>query len=295
MTNDLLQYRNLSLTADRDVLATTRSDRHSAIWVGDGQATSGQDMVGEATDVGVSVAWAGDRLLFIRGESVTSLAPGGSGRVEVATNAQYVAASADGRRLFVESSERGERGGSWLHAEGGRPVRVLVEADNTNAVVTPDGRHALFQSSRIGSQSLWMVPLDGGTPVKVGDDPLPGQAFDVSSDGRSIVFSRGPNAEPGVVVCRFPDCSERRTMAIPPRGLGRIRFTPGGRGIAFKDPTSTNLMVQPLDGSPAFQLTRFTDRRLGDFAWSSDGRRLAIQRSTTANDIVLFKGLQRPR
>ena len=29
-----------------------------------------------------------------------------------------------------------------------------------------------------------------------------------------------------------------------------------------------------------------------DFAWSRDGKRLAISRSVTTNDIVLFKGLR---
>jgi len=34
------------------------------------------------------------------------------------------------------------------------------------------------------------------------------------------------------------------------------------------------------------------DRHTG-FAWSRDGKRLAISRATTTNDIVLFKGLKR--
>jgi hypothetical protein len=53
------------------------------------------------------------------------------------------------------------------------------------------------------------------------------------------------------------------------------------------------IWVQPLDGKPPHQLTHFTDRTIGDFAWSRDGKRLAIARVTVANDIVLFKGLKR--
>jgi hypothetical protein len=52
--------------------------------------------------------------------------------------------------------------------------------------------------------------------------------------------------------------------------------------------------VQPLDGSARRQLTHFADdRTITDFAWSRDGRRLAISRNTVTNDIVLFKGLRR--
>ena len=75
---------------------------------------------------------------------------------------------------------------------------------------------------------------------------------------------------------------------------GRIRWTPEGRGIAYvRQQPQPNLWVQPLDGGSPRQLTEFTDgREILDFAWSHDGRRLAIARATTATDIVLFKGLQ---
>lgn len=45
-------------------------------------------------------------------------------------------------------------------------------------------------------------------------------------------------------------------------------------------------------GHPPRQLTRFTDaRRIYAFAWSRDGKRLAIARTSTTDDIVLIKGL----
>ena len=51
--------------------------------------------------------------------------------------------------------------------------------------------------------------------------------------------------------------------------------------------------MQPLDDSTPRQLTRFTDGRfILDFAWSRDGKRLAIARVTTTNDIVLLRGLK---
>jgi hypothetical protein len=49
-----------------------------------------------------------------------------------------------------------------------------------------------------------------------------------------------------------------------------------------------------LDGKPPRQLTHFTDdRQIADAAWSHDGTRLAIARTTTTADIVLFRGLKR--
>ena len=53
-----------------------------------------------------------------------------------------------------------------------------------------------------------------------------------------------------------------------------------------------NIWIQPLDPRlPAKALTKFTDGwGIRSFAWSRD-RRLAILRSKTRTDIVLFKGI----
>ena len=40
-------------------------------------------------------------------------------------------------------------------------------------------------------------------------------------------------------------------------------------------------------------MTQFTDRDIVDFAWSRDGKQIAIARASRTNDIVLFKGLKK--
>jgi hypothetical protein len=53
-------------------------------------------------------------------------------------------------------------------------------------------------------------------------------------------------------------------------------------------------VVQRLNGPTLQRLTQFSDgRKINAFAWSRDGRGLAIARSTTTNDIVLSKGYAR--
>jgi Tol biopolymer transport system component len=78
-----------------------------------------------------------------------------------------------------------------------------------------------------------------------------------------------------------------------PVGGGHPKWTSDGRSIAYIGPSS-NIWTQPLDGKPPRQLTHFIDnRQIADFAWSRDGKRLAIARATVTNDIVLIKGLRR--
>lgn len=157
--------------------------------------------------------------------------------------------------------------------------------------LTKDDRRVIFVSSRGGAQRLWSVSIDGGNP-----EPLSkvfGYFPDVSPDGKSVVFGASfTRGELGI--CELPGCTTVRSVKTA-RGGPISRWTPDGKGIAYADVgRGGNLWVQPLDGSAPRQLTHFTDERIiRDFAWSRDGKRLAISRATVTNDIVLIKGLRR--
>jgi Tol biopolymer transport system component len=72
-----------------------------------------------------------------------------------------------------------------------------------------------------------------------------------------------------------------------------LRWTPDGKAIAYIDDASVaNIWALPLEGGTPQQLTRFTDGDVQSFAWSRDGTRLAVIRSTTTNDIVLLQGVR---
>ena len=97
-----------------------------------------------------------------------------------------------------------------------------------------------------------------------------------------------------MVVCDFPACAARRSLMTPANlaAVG-LKWMPDSRAVAYIDTTLANLWGLPIDGKAPYQLTHFTDgRTITDFAWSRDGKRLAISRSVSTNDIVLFKGLR---
>jgi serine/threonine protein kinase/Tol biopolymer transport system component len=298
LTNDLIDYTQISLTADRDSFVTAREDRRVSIWVGDGAAKSGMDMPGPYAGTGRStgfVAWAKGRFLYTTSANgrtiISSVLPEGGTPEEFIPNAAEPDASADGRTVVFQATDTGDRTGIWkVNADGRQPIRLLTESAAPR--LTPDGRYVVFLSSRSGVQSPWIVSTEGGSPVQLTNAFVPGHALDVSADSRALVFATVAT-NPSVVVCDLPACTAQRTVTIPPRARGRIRWTPNGRGVAIIDPSGSNVTVQPLDGKPSYQLTHFTDRTIIDFAWSPDGQRLGISRATTTNDIVLFKGLKR--
>ena len=298
ITNDLLHYRHLSLTADRSALVTARADRRAAVWVGDAAGSSGADIVELGPGVGDTLSWAGERLLYTNRGGIWAITPGAGPGAELVRRGASPAANADGQVILFRRDEPGEQGGTWkANAEGRDAFRLSIEA--SPAVVAPDGRTALIMSTRGGPQSLWLSSLDGGAPTHIVQEFVAGRAFDISPDGTMLVYiapartvRHQDRSLATAVTCRLPDCSDPRTVTMPPRRGGRVRWTPDGRGLVFIGPSNVNLIVQPVDGARPYPLTRFTDRVIDDFAFSADGKRLAVSRSVTSTDIVLFKGFK---
>jgi hypothetical protein len=151
----------------------------------------------------------------------------------------------------------------------------------------------LFLSNRSGIQSLWMMPIGGGDATQIANFLVGVLGFAVSLDGRLALRTRASTGSV-LAICEFPRCTAPRVISGPKLAARRLRWTPDSRAVAYVDAeTESNIWIEPLDGKPPRQLTHFTDRTITDFAWSADGKRLAIARARTTNDIVLFKGLRR--
>ncbi|HKH70685.1 MAG TPA: protein kinase [Vicinamibacterales bacterium] len=292
LSNDPNDYVGVSLNGDRRRLVTARRDARMDLWVGDGGAAAGTDLV-QRVPVPMSVervTWAGDRLLYggiVGGKpAILRVTIGQNTPEDVVLEALAPAATSDGRTIVFVSSTDNTLDLWTADANGRRKTRLAPSVTANPVAVTPDNRYVLYTSLDGGTVSIWMVSIDGGSPTKLAD----GSSVAVSPDGSSIAFTaEGVNGVTSLFVCGLPDCR-------PPRPIGPAQFdmavswTPDGRGVAYAN--DGNLWVQPLSGGAPHQLTRFTDgRSIRSFAWSRDGQRLAITRSTVTNDIVLFESM----
>jgi hypothetical protein len=300
LTNDLNSYFGVSVSLDRTTLVTMRSETRASIWVGDGAAAKGADVVAPAPFSGgvtlATVAWVGEDLLYASTASgraiIARLHRAGLGMPEeLVSNALEGRGTPDGRTVVYRATEA-DREGLWKVNADGRQPEQLVPGHVLSPLVSPNGRFVVFLSIRRGALSPWIVSIDGGEPVQVTTTFAGERTLDISPDSKTIVFvSRDDQGRPITTVCDLPACTSRRSLPIilP----GRRRWTPDGRGIAYYDLATRNIWIQSLDGSAPRQLTHFTDdREIADFAWSHDGKRLAISRVSVSNDIVLFRGLK---
>ncbi|PWT80090.1 MAG: hypothetical protein C5B57_12760 [Blastocatellia bacterium] len=296
LTNDLTGYAGVSVTSDRGSLVTPRIETRVGVWVGDNAARNGTEVVPPAPfgTAFAALVWAADRVLYASYAngmmSVAGVVPGREASQEVLRRAIWPAATSDGKTIIYQSLEPS---GIWkVDGEGGHPVE-LVPGPAFSPVISPDDKYVLYVSPRNGVQSPWMVSIDGGEQIEIVNTFAGLATIQVSPDGKSFFFGtidpRNQNRE-SLVVCDFPKCTSRRKVTVP---LRRPEWTSDGRGVAYVDLQGSNIWIQSLDGGPPSQLTQFSDGMVFDFAWSRDGKRLAVLRGTVSNDVVLFKGLKR--
>jgi Tol biopolymer transport system component len=80
-----------------------------------------------------------------------------------------------------------------------------------------------------------------------------------------------------------------------PGSFGRtIRWTTDGSALTYIDTRAgvSNIWLQSLAGGKQKPLTDFKDQRLFGFAWSRDGKRLALSRGVVNSDVMLLQNFR---
>ena len=80
------------------------------------------------------------------------------------------------------------------------------------------------------------------------------------------------------------------TLKSDPRRDSGVRFTPDGKSLSYTvtEHGISNIWAQPLSGGPPKQVTDFKTDQIFDFAWSRDGKSLALSRGHQSRDVVLL-------
>ena len=84
----------------------------------------------------------------------------------------------------------------------------------------------------------------------------------------------------------------RQLLTPNPHITRSVHFTPDGKSLAYgvRENGIDNVWVQPIDGGPGHYITKFaSDQSRGGFAWSPDGKTLAILRGRLESDVVLLR------
>jgi Tol biopolymer transport system component len=213
--------------------------------------------------------------------------------------------SPDGHRLLFGSNRSGPYE-VWAANPDGSDARQLSHDGMfaQNPQQTPDGKWIVYHSTNPAHAGLWRMRSDGSEPVRIVEGAI--QLPEISPDGQHVLFVDGLAAKIRVVRLADGQPAPFEIMVIRRKettaALGRARWLPGGRAIAFvgQDERGVNgVFVQ--DFVPGRDTTA-TRRKLGGFdvenateslAISPDGRSLTVGSWEQMFNIMIVSNLPR--
>jgi Tol biopolymer transport system component/predicted Ser/Thr protein kinase len=317
ITNDLNDYRDIDVTADSGTLVTVQDELLSNLWIADdyhggspqrGEINPHQITFGTHNHDGEDgLAWTADGGIvyssFASGKAELWIVNADGTHPRLLTHGDIESpgspsACPDGRFIVDGLNLKGDYALWRVDADGANPKQLVEYGEDPSC--SPDGKWVVFSSLSAGQWTLWRVSIDGGVPARLTDYPSDWQA--ISPDGRWIAFlDQAEPAKPKIAVMPFAGGPAAKTFdfsaASPTYKPLRLYFGPDGRSVCFVDSPkgASNIWSQLLDGGRPKQLTEFTSGLIFNFAWSRDGRRLALSRGNKVSDVVMISNLKGSR
>ncbi len=301
ITSDLSNYDDFSLTFDARSLAAVKVEQTAHLWITPSndvtharEITSGS----EKFDGIYSLDWMSERKILYTSSpsddiSIWTIETDGNNPKQLLKNGHYPTISPD-RRFIVYRERIGSELALLRMDLSDGSEKILTKGTIHYPAFSPDGKWLVFTKYN-DRMSLWKVLAEGGEATQMLVENALCATF--SPDGKTIAFilRRGGNPnrialvsfDGGEIIKIFDAVPETNPLS----NNQNLQWTPDGRGIYFIALNNgvSNIWRQPIDGSPPVQVTGFEKGRIFNFAYSPDGKQIALSRGSFNSDVVLIK------
>jgi Tol biopolymer transport system component len=309
VTNDTNSYSALQITADSRTLVTEMADVTSNIWVApDGEASRARQITTGGKDGLGGLAWTPDGKVVYASVSRDSFGANANRAIWIVnsdgSNPKQLTTdhgvdtnpvvTPDGRQVVFASHRDGAWGIWRAEMDGGNSTLLASGGTTTFPVCSPDGQWVFFR--RLGSAgppSIWRVSLEGGAAVQLSDEHAYYPA--VSPDGNWVAFFSPSETKIRLLVIPSTGGEPVKTFDVAPETdylifSEIVRWTVDGRYLTYtkNQGDTSNIWGQPFAGGAPRRLTNFDAERIFSFAWSLDGKHLAVARGQYNRQIVLL-------
>jgi Tol biopolymer transport system component len=304
LTSDLNGYADVNLTRDSKTLVSVRSDRLVNLWaVSDLDFSKARQVTsGFERDDGMrGISWTPDSRIVYRsvagGEpNVWIMKADGGEQKQLTVNSSQnfdPVVSPDGRYI-AWAARRTANTNLWrMDIDGGAALQLTTGVGEYLPSFTPDGNSILYTAYDpvSGFWSIWKVSAEGGTPTRLTDKESAVSV--VSPDGLTFACNYQDQSGAAYKIAIIPiGGGQPAKLFNIPGSFGRsLQWSTDGRSLTYVDTQAgvSNLWSQNLAGGEPRRLTDFKEQRIFGFAWSRDGKQLAISRGVVNNDVVLIK------
>lgn len=299
ITNDLLGYRSLSLSADGSKLVTVAAHPKTSMWripLRTAEAPVRLTQVSNDGRFGVAPAPDGG-VVFARFEEGQSnlyrtYSTGRTRRVALPEEmwAEQPAVSSDGRLAFLANRRE-----IYTARLDGSDLRRLTHG--AAPAFTPDGRSILFHRSSGGVPAIFSIPVNGGAETKL--TAYSAQKPVVAPDGRHFAAScsyEGDIAQ----LCIIPIAGGPPSARVPYRIMYGTVMGWAAEGDALfvsgrpDGGDWANIYRVPLDGLPPARVTDLEGTGPSRFVVTEGGESLVVIRLDLSRDAMLITGFWAP-
>ena len=207
------------------------------------------------------------------------------------TEQEGIAVAPDGRSLFTSVGL--DNGTVWVHDKSGDrqipfegSARLLMDQASSRAIFSTDGTRFYFFGRRNPNdpEELWVADLISGSIER----PLPGTAvansFDVSADGKQIVFdSSDAQGEPHLWLASLDRRSPPRQLESSSPESNPLFGSAGDVFFQAQEGGHFYLYRRPLDGGPP---TKVTPSPVSRFETISPGGKWVVAEAPTSGEEV---------
>ena len=300
VTTDPADYRSVSVSRDTNMIVSVQSRRSTRIWTMPGDDSRLAKVVTPSVGLGFGLSWtAKGQIVFssMAGKhlNISLIDPDGSNQKHLTVNTgdNYTPATSPDGRFIVFSSNRTGSFNIWrMNAEDGSDLKQLTFGDaNSYPSCSMDGQWVYYDNQSGSKTTVLKVPLDGGDPVQLTDE-----------------YARMPVVSPDnqYLACRyFVDNGARKAIAIIPVDGGlpvrllktipvklfqRVEWISNGHALSYVKTVKgvSNIWSYNLDDGSEHQLTNFETDQIFAYAWSPDNKKLACERGTEINDVMII-------
>jgi eukaryotic-like serine/threonine-protein kinase len=306
-TNDPTDYSTccLGLTQDGKTLAVMQDSPTADLWVGRTGTLDEAQQVSSGEPHALA-GWMADGKLITAGSDghIETMSPerGTPTHLALREAAQTLPSACGDGRYLVYVARTGATSDVWrVDADGGNPTQLTKVGSITTRQASKidcsrDGKWIAFTATNPSTgASAWRASVDGGAPAKLTEN-IDRPRIAISPDGQLVavhLWGKTPTS-PSVLAAIPAQGGDPVYHFDAPAGMFGLTWSPDSKSFQYvltREGVS-NLWEQPLASGPAKQLTHFKTAIIFDFAWSLDGKQLALARGNRNSNVVLISNFQ---